>query len=140
MAQDKLMSVEIVTPRKIVYSGKAVSVSVPGSESPFQALNNHAPIMSSLDLGIIQIADDSNKTILFATGAGFVEIRNNKVSLLVEAATEASSIDMAQAEADYKEAYKNFKAADKDHATELGKLMAESNNILKAAKKFQASS
>ncbi|MDA3843658.1 MAG: ATP synthase F1 subunit epsilon [Candidatus Kapabacteria bacterium] len=137
MAQDKLMSVEIVTPRKIIYSGKAVSVSVPGSKSPFQALSNHAAIMSSIDLGIVKIADDSNKTLLFATGTGFVEIINNKVSLLVETATEASSIDMTQAEADHDEAYKNFKAADKVHAAELSKILAESDNMLKAAKKFQ---
>jgi F-type H+-transporting ATPase subunit epsilon len=86
MAQDKLLDVEIVTPQRVVYSDKAQSVSVPGSQSPFQILYNHAPIVSTLDGGRIKIVNAAGEELIFATTPGFVEVRNNKVSILVETA------------------------------------------------------
>ena len=94
MAADKLLNVEIVTPQKVSYSGKAVSVSVPGSKSPFQVLYNHAPIVSTLELGEIKIINEADEKLLFATSPGFTEIRRNKVSILVESADDASKIDI----------------------------------------------
>ena len=94
MAEDKLMMLEIVTPQEVVFSGKVQSCSVPGSVSPFQVLNNHAPIVSNLDPGIVKVVDESNKTLYFATNSGFTEVRKNQISVLVENADEAGMLDM----------------------------------------------
>jgi F-type H+-transporting ATPase subunit epsilon len=91
---DKSFDVEIITPAKILYSGKVLSVSVPGTKSPFQILYNHAPIVSSLEIGIISIRDVESHNLIFATSGGIVEVRNNKVSILVETADDAHSIDI----------------------------------------------
>ena len=93
MAEDKLMEVEIVTPQRILYTGKAVSVSVPGSKSPFQVLYNHAPIVSALDTGIVKIIDDAGKKLFFATSTGFTEIHKNKISILVDSADDYDAIN-----------------------------------------------
>lgn len=87
MAEKKLY-VEIITPKEVIYKGDAQSVTVPGSKSPFQILFNHAPIVSSLDKGQIKIAGTDNKETIYATGTGFVELQNNRVSILVEDALE----------------------------------------------------
>jgi len=86
MADDKLMNVDIVTPQKTIFSGQAVSVSVPGGQSPFQILYNHAPIVSTLEKGVVKIVDAANKTTLFTTTDGFIEVRKNNISILVETA------------------------------------------------------
>lgn len=83
---EKLLDIEVVTPKEKVYKGKAFSVTVPGTKSPFQILYNHAPIVSSLDNGKVIIVDDKNNEIIYRTGTGFTELQNNKVSILVEEA------------------------------------------------------
>lgn len=75
---------EIVTPKKIIFKGNVVSVTVPGSKSPFQILFNHAPIVSSLDEGQIKFVNENNSEVKYNTGTGFVELTNNRVSILVE--------------------------------------------------------
>lgn len=91
---DKVLTVEIVTPQRTVYSGNAAGVTVPGTKGGFQVLYNHAPIVSSLGIGIIKINDGAADTI-YATDGGFVEVLHNKVSVLVETAERADEIDIA---------------------------------------------
>lgn len=89
---DNLLKVEIITPQSVVFTGDAESVNVPGSLSPFEVLINHAPIVSSLDSGIIKIKSKDN-TLFFATGTGFVEVKQNVVAVLVENAVISTDID-----------------------------------------------
>lgn len=80
------LNLEIVTPQAKAYSGEVKSVTLPGALSPFQVLINHAPIVSSLVKGKlkVELLDGSIKT--FETNNGFVELVNNKVSVVVESA------------------------------------------------------
>lgn len=93
MANDKLLKLEIVTPQKVLYSGNVLSVSVPGSLSPFQVLYNHAPIVSSLETGLVKIVDEENNTRFYAVSPGFTEVHSNKIAILVDKAEEPSGID-----------------------------------------------
>lgn len=81
---DKLLDVEIVSPEKYIYRGKAQSVSVPGSLAPFEILFNHAPIFSLLDPGIIKIVDETGNIALYAVKNGFVEVLHNSISIVAE--------------------------------------------------------
>ncbi len=94
MANDKFLSVEIVTAQNVVYKGKASSVSVQGSQSPFTILYNHSPIVSSLDDGILKIKDADDKRLVFITSSGFVEVNKNIVSVLVEYAEDINKFDV----------------------------------------------
>lgn len=94
----KELNVEIVTPSKSAYSGKANSVSVPGSAGAFQILFNHAPIISSLDIGEIKIEETDGKVLIFAASGGTVEVLNNNVLLLVESIESPEDIDLKRAE------------------------------------------
>lgn len=97
---DKLLDIEIVTPQAKIYSGKAESVSLPGSKSPFQVLYNHAPIVSSLDVGLIKIQEDSGKDLWYACSTGFTEISHNKVSVLVENAMAGTDVEAEKCQSD----------------------------------------
>lgn len=100
MVSDRTLHVSIVTPQTTAFDGSALAVSVPGSQSPFQVLYNHAPIISSLDAGIIKIDDPAHTTTYFASREGFVEVLHNNVNIVVNELVEASMIDRAKAEAD----------------------------------------
>jgi F-type H+-transporting ATPase subunit epsilon len=89
---DKKLKVDIITPNQILYSGEADLVNVPGVLSPFEVLYNHAPIVSGLERGIIKITDKKEGTKRFVSSAGFIEVLNNNVSILVEKALDENHL------------------------------------------------
>jgi F-type H+-transporting ATPase subunit epsilon len=117
----KELSVEIITPSSSVFRGKAKSVSVPGSLGNFQILYNHAPILSSLDIGKIKIVDLDDKTIELATSGGTVEVNNNNVLLVVDSAESKEDIDIARA----REAFNRAKERISSHKNDIDLSRAE---------------
>ncbi len=132
MDTNKLLDVKIISPEKVIFSGKAVSVSVPGSQSPFQVLYNHAPIVSSLDIGVVKIVDEQDKTIYFATTKGFTEVRKNTVSILVDNAKNAADYDEKEAEEKLSVANNKYENAETPEEKALAKEeVREMRNLLK---------
>ncbi len=80
------MHLEIITPDKKLFDGEVSLVQLPGSKGSFAILNNHAPIISTLDSGIIKVQDTSGKEYAFKTNGGVVENLSNKIVVLVESA------------------------------------------------------
>jgi F-type H+-transporting ATPase subunit epsilon len=78
-----MLKLKVVSPEKIIFDGDVQSVSVPGTLGAFEILTDHAPIISSLEKGVVEYATSSGKEQLQITG-GFVEVRQNEVSLCVE--------------------------------------------------------
>ena len=93
-----MSQLEVITPSKAAYKGKVISVTVPGTQGNFQILSNHAPIMSSLEIGVIKIVEDDNKELIFATSGGTVEVVNNKITILAESFESKDEIDAKRAE------------------------------------------
>ena len=54
------MFIEIVSPEKTIFTGDVSSVYLPGSEGFFQILDNHAPIVSTLKKGTIELSGEFN--------------------------------------------------------------------------------
>ena len=94
----KELFIEVVTPSKTAYSGDIKSVTVPGSLGNFQVLYNHAPIMSSMEIGVVKIVDDEGKISEYSTSGGTIEVLNNKVLLLAESFESPDEIDARRAE------------------------------------------
>ncbi|MCB0731719.1 MAG: F0F1 ATP synthase subunit epsilon [Ignavibacteriae bacterium] len=92
------LNLEIITPSKIGYKGSVTSVTVPGTKGNFQVLFNHAPIISSLEIGEIKIVDKDKKKFLFATSGGTIEVSNNKIIVLAESLERSDQIDIKRAE------------------------------------------
>lgn len=82
------MTLEILTPEKRLYSGEVYGVQLPGIDGKFEVLDRHAPLVSALGKGNIKVIRDKNTTSHFAIQSGFVEVLNNKATVLVEGATE----------------------------------------------------
>lgn len=77
------MTVEILTPEKTLYSGKASLVKVPGSNGSFEILKNHAPIISTLEKGQIKLESENKQPLFFEINSGVIEVHKNTVTILV---------------------------------------------------------
>ncbi|KXB46526.1 ATP synthase, delta/epsilon subunit, beta-sandwich domain protein [Bacteroidales bacterium KA00344] len=78
-----MLTLKIVSPEKIVYDGPCKRIKVPGTLGSFEILNNHAPIISSLETGIVEYVTETGKETLEIDG-GFIEVCKNVVNLCVE--------------------------------------------------------
>ncbi|HBF05677.1 MAG TPA: ATP synthase F1 subunit epsilon [Prevotella sp.] len=78
-----MLKLKIVSPEKVVFQGDVESVLVPGTLGSFEILNDHAPIISSLEVGKVEYTTQEGKQTLDIQG-GFVECKKNEVSLCVE--------------------------------------------------------
>ena len=78
------MILDIITPDKKLFSGEITLVKVPGTDGSFEMMNNHAPIVSSLEEGEIKVIPVDGDEIFINISGGLVELNNNKVSILVE--------------------------------------------------------
>lgn len=79
-----MLKLKIVTPERVAYDGEALSVTVPGTLGSFEILTDHAPIISSLEKGIVVYTTAQGETVEQTIGGGFVEVQKNVVSLCVE--------------------------------------------------------
>jgi len=111
MSTDHVLHVSIVTPASVAFEGDALAVSVPGSKSPFQVLYNHAPIISSLDIGVLKIEAPSNAVTYYAAREGFVEVLKNTVSIVVQELQLGSEIDASKAASEIEQKRLEWNAA-----------------------------
>jgi len=81
------MTLEILTPEKKLFSGEVYGVQMPGISGSFEVLEKHAPLVSALKAGRVKVLrDKQNHTSSYDIQGGFVEVLNNKVTVLVEGA------------------------------------------------------
>lgn len=78
------MHLEIVTPEKSLYSGEVELVQLPGKNGSFEILNNHAPIVSTLEKGTIKLKPINGEHIFFDINGGVVECKKNIISVLAD--------------------------------------------------------
>ena len=77
------MRIKIITPSEALFEGEAESVTLPGTMGSFMVLNNHAPIISSLESGkvVVRTQDGSRD---YPLNSGFVEVRDNIIIVCIE--------------------------------------------------------
>ncbi len=91
------LNLEIVTPDKLVLSVEADYVAAPGVDGEIGILPKHIALLSALSLGELHYKIGEETYWVFISG-GFLEVANNKVSILAEAAELAEDIDKNRAE------------------------------------------
>ena len=111
----KEFNLEVITPSKPVFNGAVVSVTVPGTLGNFQVLYNHAPILSSLEIGIVKIKLLSGDEKEFFTSGGTIEVLNNKVIILAESFESKDEIDLARAERSLERARERLSKGNKNN-------------------------
>ena len=78
------MKIEIITPEQKIFEGEIKSVRVPGKKGSFQVLKDHAPIVSTLDSGVVSMVDMSGNESVYEISGGVIEVKANKIILLAD--------------------------------------------------------
>ena len=100
---ERFFSLEIVTPTAQAFSGDASLVELPGSEGQMGILGGHAPLLALLDPGVIHVRD-RRRDLYFAIGRGFVQVVENRVTVITLFAQGPDEIDLARAQKEKAEA------------------------------------
>jgi F-type H+-transporting ATPase subunit epsilon len=98
---DDLMQVELVAADRLVWSGEAKMVIARTTEGDVGILPNHAPMLSLMVQGIVDVTTSDNETWIAAVDAGFLSVANNRISVLAEHAEMSHDIDLEKARADF---------------------------------------
>ncbi|MCR9254500.1 MAG: F0F1 ATP synthase subunit epsilon [Alphaproteobacteria bacterium] len=119
---------ELVSPEKLLVSEQVEMVVVPGTEGLFAAMPRHAPFISTLAPGVLEIYEGGSvKDRIFVAG-GFAEVNETRCTVLAEDATPVEEIDKAGLQARIEELDKEIKFAESDaerEAAESKKKSAE---------------
>ena len=103
MADDQL-HVELVAADRTVWSGEAIMVIARTTEGDVGVLRNHAPMLSLLVDGVVDIQTTEGETLIAAVDAGFLSVANNRVSILSEHAELSHEIDVERARLELEQA------------------------------------
>ncbi|MGD8190346.1 F0F1 ATP synthase subunit epsilon [Brevibacillus ginsengisoli] len=93
------LTVEVVTPERVVYSGQAKMVIARGVDGDVGILPNHMPLVTPLKIAPVRIISEGDKETQIAVSGGFLEVHGEKLTILAESAELPEDIDVARAKA-----------------------------------------
>ncbi|MDI6716485.1 MAG: F0F1 ATP synthase subunit epsilon [Actinomycetota bacterium] len=88
---------EVVSPERVVYSGEAEMVVARGVEGELGIMAHHIPIVTPLEIGELRVIREDGVEYIAVMG-GYLEFRDNKMTVLADIAELASQIDVARAQ------------------------------------------
>ncbi|MEW6567217.1 MAG: ATP synthase F1 subunit epsilon [Chloroflexota bacterium] len=91
------MRCEIVTQDRLLYEGEAEAVIAPGTEGELGILPHHAPLLTTLDIGILRVRAEGGE-MLFTIAGGVMEVLPDRVTVLADVGENVEEIDIQRAE------------------------------------------
>ncbi len=90
------MPFDLVSPERLLLSAEADMITIPGVEGYFGVLAGHAPMISTLKPGVIEIAGGPDGDARYFVAGGFAEVTPEKLTVLAEEAIPMESVDAAE--------------------------------------------
>lgn len=94
----KTQRLDIVTPEKVVFSEEIEFIVAPGSVGELGILPEHAPLVTSLKVGVMRV-QQGGKFFKVAVSGGFMEVKSSRVVVLADTAERADQINVDRANA-----------------------------------------
>ncbi|MBT3337156.1 MAG: ATP synthase F1 subunit epsilon [Anaerolineae bacterium] len=132
---------EIVSQDKPIYEGDADIVVIPGTSGIMGVLPNHAPVLTTLNFGVVQVRKDGEERN-FTVAGGVAEIQPDIVTILADRAENVEKIDIARAEAAQaraKEYMEKGPPPDSDRYLAMSAALRRSNLRLDAVRRYRKS-
>lgn len=107
-----MFHLSVVTSEKIILDCKVNSLTAPGAEGYLQILKDHAPIVTLLRPGRLEVVTEENKVLVFAISGGFLEVSSNNATLLADAIEKPEEIDINRAKKAAEMAAERLKAVE----------------------------
>jgi F-type H+-transporting ATPase subunit epsilon len=123
---------ELVSPEKLLFSGEVDAVIAPGADGQFTVLKDHAPLMTVLKPGVVEIDESGKKEKLFVRG-GFADVGLGGFTILAEYAIPVAELDAAKIDGDIKNASEDVADAKSDEARRLAAEKLDQLKELKTA-------
>jgi F-type H+-transporting ATPase subunit epsilon len=101
---------ELVSPERLLMAVDAEMVTLPGGDGDFGVLPGHAPLISTLRPGVIEVQTGGRSEDVFVRG-GFAEVANDRLTVLAEAAIPLGDVDRADIERQIRQAQEELAAA-----------------------------
>lgn len=118
MSETEQLNLEIVSPEKLVTAKSVDMIVISGTEGDFGVLPGHAPVVSSIRPGLLEIHENNNVEKFFVTG-GFVEVLENKVSILANEISKIDEIDIVVVENEIKDLKEKLSQTEEEIAKSL---------------------
>ncbi|MGI9350141.1 MAG: F0F1 ATP synthase subunit epsilon [Rhizobiaceae bacterium] len=130
-------SFELVSPEALVLSGEASEVVVPGTEGYFTVLANHAPFMSTVKPGVVDVKMADGETSQIFVRGGFADVSPSGFTLLAEQAVSLADFNMDDLESQIQDAREDVADADTDEKKAAAQsaldLLEESREAIRVA-------
>ncbi|MFN3308852.1 MAG: ATP synthase F1 subunit epsilon [Anaerolineales bacterium] len=133
---------EIVSQDRMVFEGEADIVILPGSEGEMGILPNHAPLLSTLNYGVMKVRFQGQEQY-FTVAGGVVDVQPDRVVVLTDAAENVDEIDVRRAEEAIRRAEEYLKAGpppDTDEYLAMEAALKRSHLRLEAVKRYRGPS
>ncbi|MCW2244698.1 F-type H+-transporting ATPase subunit epsilon [Azospirillum fermentarium] len=121
---------ELVSPEKLLASQPVDMVVVPGTEGDFGVLAGHAPLISTVRPGVIDVYEGDRVVDRVFVAGGFAEVTETRCTVLAEQAIPVAEIDRAKAEQEFKDLSEDLD----DAKTDADKAEAEAKLAIARAK------
>jgi F-type H+-transporting ATPase subunit epsilon len=105
---------ELVSPERLLVSEPVDMVVVPGSEGDFGVLPGHAPFISTVRPGVIEVYEGNTVTERIFVAGGFAEVTGERCTVLAEEAAPLNDVNRAQVEADLRRLNEELAASRED--------------------------
>ncbi len=133
------IQVEIVSQDRMVYEGEADIVVVPGDDGEMGILEHHAPLLSTLKIGVVKVRRRDEEQF-FTVAGGVIEVQPEIVTILADAAENVEEIDVERAEAARRRAEEMLKSGpppDTDAYLAMEAALRRSNMRLDAVRRYR---
>jgi F-type H+-transporting ATPase subunit epsilon len=110
---------DLVSPERLLLSEDVESVMVPGQEGYFTVLAHHAPVMSTLKPGLVEVTGLSGDTERFFVRGGFADVTPSGLTLLAEQAIRLADLDASMLEQEVRNLEEDVRDAGDDHTKRL---------------------
>ncbi len=132
------LKVEVVSQDRLVWSGEADMVVLPGAAGQMGILPDHAPLLTTLKPGFMHVKQGDHEEVFTIVG-GFAEVQPDQVIVLADAAEHVEEIDEARAQAAKERAERLLAAGPEDREAYLAALAAlrRANLRLEAVRRYR---
>ncbi len=137
--ENRQLFCRIITPEETIFDGEADLVIARIADGELGVLVDHAPLVSTVEIGDVRIHQDDERHI-FATSDGFFKISENLVQILVEEAVPAGEIDVNEAENRVEEASREISdlTGEEKERREAERRQRIGENLVRVARRYAA--
>lgn len=124
---------DLVAPERLLMSTEAEMVIVPGAEGDFGVLAGHAPVMSTLRVGVLDVSGTDGQDMRIFVRGGFAEVAPAGLTVLAEEAVPLSELDAAALDQRIKNVGEDVQDASTDEAKAKAQAHLDQLQELRAA-------